>query len=95
MAQRFKEGYEEVKDDQRSRRPSSSRMADNTKQVKQLVRADCHLMVWMIASELSISKETFWRIITKDLGICKICTKMIPKLLSNNPEQSAYLQGYS
>ena len=61
-----RKGREEVEDDQRSGRPSTSRTADNTEQVKRLVRADRHLMVWMIASELSMSKETVWRIITKD-----------------------------
>ena len=55
---RFKEGREEVEDNQRSGRPSTSRTADNTEQVKQLVRADRRLTVRMIASELSISKET-------------------------------------
>ena len=56
----------------------------NTEQVKQLVRADHYLMVWIIASELSISKETVWRIITEDLGMHKICEKMVPKLLSDD-----------
>ena len=62
---RFKEGREEVKDDQRSGRPLASRMAD-IERVKQLVRADRYLTVRMIVNELSISKETVWRIITKD-----------------------------
>ena len=69
---RFKEGREEVEDDQRSGRLSTSRTADNTEQVKQLVRADCRLTVRVITSKLSISKETVWRIITEDLGVRKI-----------------------
>ena len=89
---RFNEGREEVEDEQRSRRPSTSRTADNTEQVKQLVRADHCLLVWTIASELSISKETVWRIITEDLGICaKICAKMVPKLLSDNQKERRVL----
>ena len=75
---------EEVEDDQRSGRPSTSRTADNTEQVKQLVRADRRLTVRMIASELFISKETVWKIITEDLGMRKICAKMVPKLLSDD-----------
>ena len=72
---RFKEGREEVEDDHRSGRPSTSRTADNTEQVKQLVRDDLRLTVRMITSDLSISKETVWRIITEDLGVRKICEK--------------------
>ena len=52
---RFKEGREEVEDDPRSGRPSTSRTEDNIEHVKQMVRADCRLMVGMIAEELSIS----------------------------------------
>ena len=37
---RFKEGREEVEDDPRSGRPSTSRTADNIERVKQMVRTD-------------------------------------------------------
>ena len=37
---RFNEGGEEVEDDPRSGRPSTSRTADNIERVKQMVRAD-------------------------------------------------------
>ena len=50
---RFKEGREEVEDDPRSGRRSTSRMADTIERVKQMVHADRRLMVWMIAEELS------------------------------------------
>ena len=76
---------------QRSGRPSISRTADNTEQVKKLVRADCRLTVRMIASELSISKETVWRIITKDLGVRRICAKMVPKLLLDDQKERRVL----
>ena len=45
----------------------------------------------MIASELSISKETVWRIITEDLGMRKICAKMVPKLLSDDQKERRVL----
>ena len=80
-----------MKDDQRSGRPSTSRTTDSTEQVKQLARADRRLTVRMIASELSISKETAWRIIIEDLGMCKICAKMVPKLLSDNQKERRVL----
>ena len=74
----------------RAARPPS-RTADNTEQVKQLVRADRRLTVRMIASELSISKETVWKIITEDLGMRKICAKMVPKLLSDDQKERRVL----
>ena len=76
-----------MEDDQRSGSTSTSRTADNTEQVKQLVRADRRLTVRMIASELSICKETVWRIITEDLGMRKICAKIVPKLLSDDQKE--------
>ena len=57
---RFKEGREEVEDDPRSGKPSTSRTADNIERVKQMVRADRRLTVRMIAEELSINKDTVW-----------------------------------
>ena len=42
---RFKEGREEVEDDPRSGRPSTSRTDDNVERVRQMVRGDCRLTV--------------------------------------------------
>ena len=81
---RFKEGRQEVEDDPRSGRPSTSRTADNIEHVKQMVHADRRLTVRMIAEELSINKDTVWSIITENLERRKVCAKMIPKLLSED-----------
>ena len=48
---RFKEGREEVEDEPRSGRPSTSRTEDNIEFVKQMVRADRRLTVQMIAEK--------------------------------------------
>ena len=84
---RFKEGREEVEEDPRSGRPSTSRTADNIEHVKQMVHADHRLMVWMIAEELSINKDTVWSIIIENLELRKVCAKMVPKLLSEDQKQ--------
>ncbi len=84
---RFKEGLEEVEDDPRSGRPSTSRTADNIERVKQMVCADHRLTVRMIAEELSINKDTVWSIITENLEMRKVCAKMVPKLLSEDQKQ--------
>uniref|UniRef100_A0A8C4QUV3 Mos1 transposase HTH domain-containing protein n=1 Tax=Eptatretus burgeri TaxID=7764 RepID=A0A8C4QUV3_EPTBU len=84
---RFKEGRGEVEDDPRSGRPSTSRTVDNIECVKQMVRADRRLTVRMIGEELSINKDTVWSIITENLEMRTVYSKMVPKLLSKDQKQ--------
>ena len=84
---RFKEGREDVEDDSRSGRPSTSRTADNVERVKQMVCGDRRLTVRMIVDELEINRDSVWKIFTEDLGIRKICAKMVPKLLENEQKE--------
>ena len=80
----FKEGREDVEDDSRSGRPLMSRTADNVERMKQMAHGDHWLTVRMIADELEINCDSMWKIITEDLGMQKICAKMVPKLLDDN-----------
>ena len=73
---RFKERREEVEDDHRSGRPSTSRPDEYVERVRQKVRSDRRLTVRMITDELGMNSERVWRIITEDLGMRKICTKV-------------------
>ena len=84
---RFKEGREDVEDDSRSGRPSTSMTADNVERVKQMVRGDRWLAVRMIADELEINRDSVWKIITEDLDMRKICAKMVPKLLDDDQKE--------
>ena len=61
---------------------SSSRTDENAERVSQKVRSDRRLTVRVIADELVMNIERVWRIITKDLGMRKICAKMVPRLLN-------------
>ena len=79
---RFKEGREEVKDDHRSERPFTSRTDKNVERVRQKVRSDRLLTVRMIADELGMNIERVWRIIMEDMGMRKICAKMVLRLLN-------------
>ena len=54
---RFKEGREEVKDDHRSGRPSTSRTDENVERVIQKVQSNRCLTVRMIADELGMNRE--------------------------------------
>ena len=79
---RFKQGREEVEDDHRSGRPSTSRTDENVERVRQKVRSDRRLTVRIIADELGMKSERIWRIISEDRWMRKICAKMVPRLLN-------------
>ena len=85
---RFKEGKEEVENDHKSGRPSKSRTDENIERVRQKMRSDRRLTVRMIvADELVMNSERVWRIITEDLGMRKICAKMVPRLLNKGQKE--------
>ena len=83
----FKEGREEVEDDHRSGRPSTSRTDENVECVRQKVWNDRCLTVRMITDELGMNSERVWRIIMEDLGMRKIGAKMVPRLLNEGQKE--------
>ena len=78
---------EEVEDDCRNGRSSKSRIEVNVKQVKQIDRGNRRLTVQMIASQLDMKKDSVWKIITEDLGMRKVCAKMVPRLLNDDQKE--------
>ena len=64
---RFRDGREDVKDDARSGRPSTTRTDKNVESVRRLLTEDRRTTVQMIADHLNIGKETVRRIVTEDL----------------------------
>jgi len=54
---RFYEGWESVKDDKRSRRPSTSKTDENIARVKNAVFQDKRKTIRMIAEELNLNKD--------------------------------------
>ena len=85
---RFREGREDVEDDPRSGRPTTSRTNEIVERVREKVRSDRRLTVRMIADELNMNSERVWRIITQDLGIRKVCAKMVPRLLKDGQKEN-------
>ena len=84
---RFRDGLEEVEDTARSGRPSTSRTEENVDRVRQMIRNDRRLTVRIIADSLSINRDCVWKILTEDLGMRKICAKMVPKLLNDDQKE--------
>ena len=68
---RFREGRTNIKDDPRTRRPSSSTADENVERVREIVRADRRITVDSIASELGISHGSVHSILHDDLNIQK------------------------
>jgi hypothetical protein len=77
----FSGGRTLVEDEQRSGQPSTTRTGDNTARVRELVRSDRRLTVKMIADEVNMNRETVRLILTEELGMRKICAKMVPRNL--------------
>jgi len=72
---KFKEGREEVEDDHRIGRLSTSRTEENVQSVRKKVRSYRCLTVRMIADELDMNSERVWKIITENLEMRNICRK--------------------
>ena len=71
---RFKEGREEVEDDHRSRRPSTSRTDKNVERARQKVWSDRRLTVRMIADKLGM-EDRYGRSRDEE-DLCKNGTKV-------------------
>ncbi|KAL4126402.1 hypothetical protein QTP88_010624 [Uroleucon formosanum] len=79
---RFREGREEVEDNQRVGRPCSSKTNDNISKINEIVRKDRRLSIRMIAEMVNIDKETVRQILHDELNMTKVCAKMVPKNLT-------------
>lgn len=80
----FSDGRESIEDEPRSGRPSSSRTAENVNRIRDLVRSDRRLTVRMIGEELNLTHTLVHQILTNELEMRKICSKMVPKNLSQD-----------
>jgi len=74
---RFSEGRESVTDEERSGRPATSRTEENIAKVRQITRENRRLIVRSIAEQVNIDRETIRKILTEDLDVWKVCTKMV------------------
>jgi len=78
---RFKEGREEIGDDQCPGRTSTSEIDANIEKVGEIVRQNRRLSIRAVAEFINITKETVRQILHKK----KVCSEMVPRLLT--PEQ--------
>lgn len=80
----FKDGREDVEDEQRSGCPSSSTSDQNVrkKRVKEVLYSDRRVSVRMIADIVGLPKTDVHRIVSGNLHMRKICAKLVPKVLT-------------
>jgi histone-lysine N-methyltransferase SETMAR len=84
---RFKDGGEDLQDDPRRWRPSTSRNADPIANIREVTTRDRQWALRMMADEVDISKETIRQTRHEDLQKRRICTKFVPHRLTDEQKQ--------
>jgi hypothetical protein len=85
---KFKEGRKYVGDDPKSGRSSTAKTQENVEKVARIVRGDRQLSIRAISELTNINKESVTQILHDDLGMKKVCAKLMPKILT--PEQKEH-----
>ncbi|UYV72490.1 hypothetical protein LAZ67_9003364 [Cordylochernes scorpioides] len=88
----FKEGREEVADEPRSGRPTTSRTDENVDRVLEVLRTDRRLSIQQIADTLHMSTFVVHGIVTEDLQMRKVCAKLVPKVLTQDQKELRVLR---
>ncbi|KAL4153743.1 hypothetical protein QTP88_001576 [Uroleucon formosanum] len=79
---RFYSGREDVEDDDRSGRPTTSSTNENVEKIDKIIRQDRRLSVRAVAEMVNIDRESVRKILVENLNIKKVCAKMVPKNLT-------------
>lgn len=67
--------------------PHTVTTAENIVKVDRLVRSNRRLTLQMMAEELSLKTTSVRNILVQELGMRKVCPKMVPKLLSDDQKE--------
>ena len=81
------QGREDVQGDPKRGQPKTQRTDANVDRVRTLVPSARRSDVRVIAEELNMKRETLRRIVKEDLGMRKISTKMVPRILIHDQKQ--------
>jgi AraC-like DNA-binding protein len=79
---RFKNGRTTIDDDPHTDRPSTARTNKTVDRVNAVTRGNRRLTIRKIADELNLSFGTCQAILTQNLGIRRVSTKPVPRLLT-------------
>ncbi|GJQ88300.1 hypothetical protein Trydic_g13316 [Trypoxylus dichotomus] len=86
----FKGSRATVEDDYLVKRLSTSKTEESVAKVRFALAQDRRLTFRMIGHETSMSTDTVNRIVTKELGMRKICAKLMPKNLSVEQKEDSF-----
>ncbi|CAF4347709.1 unnamed protein product, partial [Rotaria sp. Silwood2] len=80
----FREGREEVEDEEKSERPVTETTPENVDWIRDLINDDPYLTVDEIEEQTGLSHGTVQRIISDHLQLRKTTTRYVPKHLTNS-----------
>jgi len=87
-AAKFKHGHTSLEDDPREGRPKSATTPEIIEQVHNMVLDDQQMKVRKIAETIGISKECVGYILHEELGMKKLCTRWVPRLLTADQKRT-------
>ncbi|UYV78911.1 hypothetical protein LAZ67_17000241 [Cordylochernes scorpioides] len=83
----FSEGREDVNDEERAGRPSTSTTVEKINEVEKMILANRRITVREVAENLNISIGSCHSIFINDLGMRRVAAKFVPKLLNCDQKQ--------
>ncbi|UYV74923.1 hypothetical protein LAZ67_12001814, partial [Cordylochernes scorpioides] len=83
----FSEGREDVNDEERAGRPSTSTTDEKINEVEKMILANRRITIREVAEDLSISIGSCHSIFINDLGMRRVAAKFVPKLLNCDQKQ--------
>ncbi|UYV74347.1 hypothetical protein LAZ67_11003166 [Cordylochernes scorpioides] len=83
----FSEGREDVNDEERAGRPSTSTTDEKNNEVEKMILANRRITVREVAEDLNISIGSCLSIFINDLGMRRVAAKFVPKLLNCDQKQ--------
>ncbi|UYV75508.1 hypothetical protein LAZ67_13000431 [Cordylochernes scorpioides] len=83
----FSEGREDVNDEERAGRPSTSTTGEKINEVEKMILANRRIIVREVAEDLNISIGSCHSIFINDLGMRRVAAKFVPKLLNCDQKQ--------
>ncbi len=83
----FKDGRESCEDNLHKGRPFTAQTDENVACVLAAVGEDRRKQVRMIAGELGLLKSSVHNILTQNLGMRKVCAKIVPRVLTDEQKE--------
>lgn len=81
---RFKDGREDLNDDEHTGRPRETTTEENIKIVADFIKKEPKSSVRYMEMELNIPKTIIHRILTEHLGLTKVCARFVPHKLKEH-----------